>query len=160
MSERWRQENYFRYMREEFDLDALADYQVQPDDPTRTVPNPKRREIAKQIKATKQEIKKLEQVFGAALITAKEKNLKGVPVLADACSLTETKLNVERDKLNALLKKRKQTPLRVEIRELSEGAVIKLATERKHLTNVIHQDARISIRKRSRFHTRRRIPYD
>jgi DNA-binding CsgD family transcriptional regulator len=137
MFERWRQENYFRYMREEFDLDALADYQVQPDDPTRTVPNPERREIAKQIKATKQEIKKLEQAFGAALITAKEKNLKGVHALADACSLTETKLNVERDKLNALLKKRKQTPLRVEIRELSEGAVIKLATERKHLTNVI-----------------------
>ena len=137
MFERWRQENYFRYMREEFDLDALADYQIQPDDPTRTVPNPERRDIAKQIKATKQEIKKLEQAFGAALIAAKEKNLKGVPALADACSLTETELNVERDKLNALLKKRKQTPLRVEIRELSEGAVIKLATERKHLTNVI-----------------------
>lgn len=41
MFERWRQENFFKYMREEFLLDALADYQVDPDDPTRTVPNPK-----------------------------------------------------------------------------------------------------------------------
>jgi DNA-binding CsgD family transcriptional regulator len=137
MFERWRQENYFRYMREEFAIDALADYQVEPGDPTRTVPNPERREIAKQIKTAKQEIKKLEQAFGAALIAAKERNLKGVPAIADACASTETKLNVERDKLSALMKRRKETPLRVEIRELSKGAVIKLATERKHLTNVI-----------------------
>jgi len=42
MFERWRQENFFKYLREEFLLDALADYQVEPDDPTRTVPNPDR----------------------------------------------------------------------------------------------------------------------
>jgi hypothetical protein len=34
---RWRQENFFKYGREEFALDALADYQIEPDDPTRTV---------------------------------------------------------------------------------------------------------------------------
>ncbi len=137
MFERWRQENYFRYMREEFALDALADYQVESDDPTRTVPNPERREIAKLIKTTRQEIKALEQAFGAALINAKEKNLKGVPALANAYTDTEEKLTATREKLSALLKKRSETPLRVEIREISKGAVIKLATERKHLTNVI-----------------------
>lgn len=137
MFERWRQENYFRYMREEFALDALVDYQIEPDDPTRTVPNPERREIAKLIKATRLEIKALEQALGAALIHAKEKNLKGVPALADAYTDTEAMLNAARDKLDALKKKRSETPLRVEIREISKGAVIKLATERKHLTNVI-----------------------
>ena len=40
MFERWRQENFFKYLREEFALDALADYAVEPDDPTREVPNP------------------------------------------------------------------------------------------------------------------------
>jgi hypothetical protein len=40
MFERWRQENYFKYMREEFLLDALIDYQIEPEDPTRTIPNP------------------------------------------------------------------------------------------------------------------------
>ena len=47
MFERWRQENFFKYLREEFLLDALADYQVEPDDPTRTVPNP----VAQELKA-------------------------------------------------------------------------------------------------------------
>lgn len=137
MFERWRQENYFRYMREEFALDALADYQVEPDDPTRTVPNPERREIAKQIKATRQEIKMLEQAFGAQLIDAKQKNRKGVSALADAYAHTEAKLTAARNKLGTLIKERKQTPLRVEIREIAKEAVIKLATERKYLTNVI-----------------------
>ncbi|MGC2410066.1 MAG: helix-turn-helix domain-containing protein, partial [Methyloceanibacter sp.] len=43
MFERWRQENFFKYMREEFLLDALVDYRIEPEDPTRTIPNPERR---------------------------------------------------------------------------------------------------------------------
>ena len=38
MFDRWRQENFFKYMREEFLLDALVDYQIEPEDPTRTIP--------------------------------------------------------------------------------------------------------------------------
>jgi hypothetical protein len=33
MFDRWRQENFFKYMREEFLLDALVDYQIEPEDP-------------------------------------------------------------------------------------------------------------------------------
>jgi hypothetical protein len=40
MSARWRQENYFKYGREHFALDALDSHADQPDDLTRLVPNP------------------------------------------------------------------------------------------------------------------------
>ena len=40
MSNRWRQENYFKYAREHFALDALDSYADHPDDLTRLVPNP------------------------------------------------------------------------------------------------------------------------
>jgi ribosomal protein S18 acetylase RimI-like enzyme len=40
MFERWRQENFFKYLREEFALDALAEYAVETADPRREVPNP------------------------------------------------------------------------------------------------------------------------
>jgi transposase len=43
MFSRWRQENFFRYMRHRYDLDALDAYATMPDDPDRTVPNPARR---------------------------------------------------------------------------------------------------------------------
>src|SRR5207244_5973456 len=40
MFNRWRQENFFKYLCEEYALDALAEHAVVPDDPTREVPNP------------------------------------------------------------------------------------------------------------------------
>src|SRR5665648_657138 len=40
MANRWRQENYFKYAREHFALDALDSYADQGDDPDRLVPNP------------------------------------------------------------------------------------------------------------------------
>ena len=39
MTCRWREENYFRYARAHFALDALDSYAVTPDDPARRVPN-------------------------------------------------------------------------------------------------------------------------
>lgn len=137
MFERWRQENYFRYTREEFAMDALSDYQVEPGDPTRTVPNPERRAVAKQIKAQRLEIKSFEQSLGAALLEAKTKNRPAVAALSNAYNNIETKLKEARDNLESLLLKRRETPARVEIRDISAGAVIKLAVERKHLTNII-----------------------
>ena len=40
MFDRWRQVNFFKYLREEFALDALAEAAALPDDPAREVPNP------------------------------------------------------------------------------------------------------------------------
>ncbi|MCP4677252.1 MAG: hypothetical protein GY854_17410 [Deltaproteobacteria bacterium] len=85
----------------------------------------------------RQEIKTLEQSLGLTLIQAKEKNLPGVSALASAYADTEGKLKVAHDKLDTLKQERKNTPTRVEIREVAKSAVVKLATERKHLTNVI-----------------------
>ncbi len=45
MFDRWRQENFFKYLREEFALDALVDYDTEPADATRDVPNPERSKI-------------------------------------------------------------------------------------------------------------------
>jgi hypothetical protein len=66
MFERWRQENFFKYMREEFLLDALVDYQIEPEDPTHTIPNPERRALDKEIRAARADLARLEREFGAA----------------------------------------------------------------------------------------------
>jgi transposase len=134
---RWRQENFFKYAREEFALDALADYQIEPDDPTRTVPNPARRDLAKQIKIARNEIKALEQALGAALIDAHRSSRPGIPALAAAHANVEPKLVAARENLVRLRAALKQTPERVEIRDLSDGAVVKLAAEKKSFTNVV-----------------------
>ena len=43
MFSRWSQENYFRYMRQEYNLDALIDYKVEEIDGTKKAVNPKYR---------------------------------------------------------------------------------------------------------------------
>jgi hypothetical protein len=66
MFDRWRQENFFKYMREEFLLDALVDYRIEPEDPTRTIRNPERRALDKEIRAARADLAKLEREYGAA----------------------------------------------------------------------------------------------
>ena len=50
MSSRWREENYFRYARTRFALDALDSYAAAPDDPDRMVPNPARKTPASAVR--------------------------------------------------------------------------------------------------------------
>jgi hypothetical protein len=70
MFDRWRQENFFKYMREEFLLDALIDYRIEPEDPTRTIPNPERRALDKEIHAARADPARLECEYGAAAATS------------------------------------------------------------------------------------------
>ena len=51
MFSRWRQENFFRYMRHEFALDHLCTYEVEPADPKRIVTSPERAALQKKLKA-------------------------------------------------------------------------------------------------------------
>lgn len=49
MFSRWRQENFFRYMRHEFALDHLCTYQMEPADPQRQVIPPERKRLKKRL---------------------------------------------------------------------------------------------------------------
>ena len=137
MFERWRQENFFKYLREEFLLDALADYQVEPDDPTRTVPNPDRRALDKHICSARAEVAKLEQAYGAAAVDNPEGRRPTMRGFKIAHGQLGNQLRAARERLRELLTRRRGLAPRVEVGDLSEGAVVKLATERKHLTNII-----------------------
>src|ERR1700751_907482 len=136
MFERWRQENFFKYMREEFMLDALVDYQIEPEDPTRTIPNPERRALDKEIRAARADVARLECELGAAANNAEQRRptMRGFKI---ANARLRKQLRKARTHLTPLLKKRSDIPKRVAVRELGEQAMVKLATERKHLTDII-----------------------
>src|SRR6266851_2132492 len=53
MTSRWREENYFRYGRAHFALDALDSYAVTAEDPGRMVPNPAKKAAAAAVKTAK-----------------------------------------------------------------------------------------------------------
>jgi transposase len=137
MFERWRQENFFKYMREEFLIDALSDHQVEPDDPTRTVPNPERRALDKQIRSAQAEVAELEWAYGVAAVDNPEGRRPTMRGFKIAHGQLGKQLRAARERLTELLTRRRGIPPRVAVGDLSDGAVVKLATERKHLTNLI-----------------------
>jgi transposase len=137
MFDRWRQENFFKYMREEFLLDALIDYQIEPEDPTRTIPNPERRALDKEIQAARADLAKLEREYGAAAVANAEQRRPTMRGFKIAHGKLGKQLRTARARVAQLSAQRQDLPKRVEVRDLDERAVVKLATERKHLTDII-----------------------
>lgn len=140
MFERWTQENFFRYMRQHFSLDALVSYAVEPADEHRMVLNPQRKELAKQKASNAAMIKELTASRG-------RNALREAGVVTSKGSGKEKRLdNDEIDKRlddlraeNKYLREKDQTlPKRVPIKDLMDPAdIVKLAPEAKHLTDTI-----------------------
>jgi transposase len=137
MFDRWRQENFFKYMREEFLLDALVDYQIEPEDPTRSIPNPERRALDKEIHTARADLAKLEREYGAAAADNAEQRRSTMRGFKIAHGRLGKRLRTARARVARLLEQRRDVAKRIEVRDLNERAVVKLATERKHLTDII-----------------------
>jgi len=60
MFSRWRQENFFRYMRHEFALDHLCTHEVEPADPRREVAHPERTLLKKKLASARSSLARLE----------------------------------------------------------------------------------------------------
>src|SRR5947207_1475039 len=138
MFERWRQENFFKYLREEYLIDALADYQVEPDDPTRSIPNPARKAAVHEVYAARVHLRKLRERYGATAIDY----IHGSTSTDPDFEIAEEKIRMEIDKainhIKKLKARRDSLPVRVTVADAQKGQeMVKLSTERKHLTNVL-----------------------
>ena len=138
MFERWRQENFFKYLREEYLIDALTDYQFEPDDPTRSVPNPARKAAVKEVHAAGVHLRKLRERYGATAIDY----IHGPTSKDSGFEIAEQEIRMEIDKTTKRIKKlqvrRDSLPARMTVADIQKGQeMVKLSTERKHLTNVL-----------------------
>jgi hypothetical protein len=137
MFERWRQENFFKYMREEFLIDALIDYQVEPDDPTRSVPNPARKALEKELRAARAKLMKLQEAYGATAIDFIEEPNSTMKSFSAAEEKIRNEISETVARIAGIEARRDALPIRVSITDAQQGQVVKLSTERKHLTNVL-----------------------
>lgn len=137
MFSRWQQENWFKYMREEFLLDALVEYEVEPDDPERSVPNPERRRLDKEIAAARQDLANLQEAFGEAAmdnVEARRPSMRGFKI---AHGKLGQKIRTARVRLEALMARKATLPTRVPVGEAFREPIVKLAPERKRLTDLL-----------------------
>jgi len=138
MFERWRQENFFKYMREEFLIDGLVDYDVEPDDPTRFIPNPARREVDKELRAARAKLAKLQEGYGTTALDYLDGRSPTMRVFTAAEKQIRQEIADVGDHMAKLVVQRKSLPARIQLAQTPKGAeTVKLSTECKHLTNVL-----------------------
>src|SRR5437867_4626588 len=138
MFERWTQENFFRYMRQHFALDALVTYAVEPADPERTVPNPERKAVRKQLADANAVLKTLEQQYGQRACTNHEGQRPTMRGFKIANADLSRDIRAQVAQCQALRARLASLPERVAVKSLLDAAeIVKLAPEAKHLTDTI-----------------------
>ena len=136
MFERWRQENFFKYLREEYALDALVDYQVEPANPQRDVPNPARKALDKELAKARDALRRVRATYGIAAFANPEALRRTMRGFKNAHARLGEDIGAAMRRLATLEQRRAKMPARVPVGQVVEGAVVKLATERKLLTNL------------------------
>jgi len=137
MFERWRQENFFKYLRQEFALDALAQYAVQPDDPTREVPNPNWAALDAQLRQAYARLDRLQAEYGLEAFTNLEERRRTMRGFKTAQSRLGRQIWEALERVEKLEARRKKIPRRVPVQSVTSQPVVKLAPEVQHLTNLV-----------------------
>jgi hypothetical protein len=141
MSSRWREENYFRYARTHFALDALDSYAAVPDDPDRLVPSPAKKTAAARVRRAEAAARAAEASRDTSLLKLRS------PAPGHAALLTNQQLNelnapvrAAYDELEAAEAAAAATPARVRLGDLAPD-MVRLDAETKQITHAIRMAA-------------------
>jgi hypothetical protein len=141
MANRWRQENYFKYAREHFALDALDSYADQPDDPSRLVPNPAKAQALGRVAAARAGVTGahtgLAQAIGTAVTQAGRPRNKGKAEVDPAAAAGLTAAHAH---LADARQASRDTPTHLPLGVVRPGSRL-LETERKLVTHAIRMSA-------------------
>lgn len=137
MFARWCQENFFRYMREHYNLDRLVDYETKPMPDTTRVVNPAFRRLDS-------EVRTLSSILSRKLATFGALNLKADIEPAAVHRFEQQKADLQQeiatleDRLSLLKTERKKVPHHVCAGELpTDQRLGRLSTETKHLVDTV-----------------------
>ncbi len=125
MFSRWRQENFFKYMRTHFSLDALDSYETLPDNPTRQVASYTHRDAKRLLDQARASLVETERAAGQVA-------LEGTDIPG---TLTETHSKQVKE-VNELKEALKKLPAKAEVATLRPQAA-RLDVERKRITDAI-----------------------
>jgi len=142
MGSRWREENYFRYGRAHFALDALDTYAVTPEDPDRKVPNPAKKTTAFAVKTAKKDLAAAEAARDARL-TALRSPAPGQPAVLitnQALAKLDTPVTTARQRLAGAQAAAKAIPAKIPLAQHNPD-MVRLDTETKLITHAIRMAA-------------------
>ena len=134
---RWSQENFFRYMREHYGLDHLAEYGTEPIPDAILVVNPEWRKLDSQIRSKTNQRYRLTALFGSLALSEDptESEFQGYQQQKGQLQEQIQHFDMEIDNLK---QQRKQTAHHIPVKSLPEqDRFTRLRTERKHFVDTI-----------------------
>jgi hypothetical protein len=134
---RWSQENFFKYMRQHFGLDALVQYGTEEIPATVTVLNPAWRELNRQVRQKQAECRSLQKLQQNADL-AQPLSEAVVQHYEQHQGQLQARIEQLQPALKQLQQQRKQTPRQIAVQDLPEpDRFTQLRTERKYFLDTI-----------------------
>jgi len=135
---RWNQENFFKYMREEYNLDHLVSRDVEQADIERMVPNPPKKALKKEREKKFRQLKTIKEEYATKAADNNEKRCRTMRGFNISNYGLKTEIKWIEGQINALEAEIKELPDKVRIKEvLDKDKIIRLETEKKRLTDAI-----------------------
>jgi len=138
MFSRWGQENFFKYMVENFDFDRMIQYGTEPLGNTEAIiPNPEYKDLTYKIKKFREKRARLQAQLYSKFETITLDNEKLDKIISKNTQITE-QITDYTESINELVSKRKNVPSRIKVNDLPEDKKYnKLIEESKKLKNII-----------------------
>ena len=141
MTSRWREENYFRYGRAHFALDAHDTYAVTPEDPGRMVPNPAKKTAAAAVSTAKKDLAQAEAARQRKLDALRQPAPGTAVVITNqALARLDAPVDAARRDLAATQAAARAIPAKIPLAEHNPD-MVKLDTETKLITHAIRMAA-------------------
>ena len=141
MTSRWREENYFRYGRAHFALDAHDTYAVTPEDPGRMVPNPAKKTAAAAVSTAKKDLAQAEAARQRKLDALRQPAPGTAVVITNqALARLGAPVDAARRDLAAAQAAARAVPAKIPLAEHNPD-MVKLDTETKLITHAIRMAA-------------------
>ena len=135
---RWSQENFFRYLIQDYDFDKMIQFGTEEIDPQAEVVNPPYRKITNRIKKVREKISRTEARFYPLAQQAMDNPIDEIPALTDKQMQYKQMLDRLTEQEAELVEERKQIPARIKLEQMPDQTRYnKLKTESKILMNII-----------------------
>jgi hypothetical protein len=132
MFNRWRQENFLKYMRQEYALDAMVDYNLESVSTALDRPNPARTALQKQLAQLRGQLRTLEADLGGTVVDAGPPSRETMAGFRRTHAQLMADIAAKRAAIGQTERQRDALPKRVPADELQ-----RLSTERKLITDCV-----------------------
>ena len=138
MFSRWTQENFFKYVIENFDFDRMIEYGTEMVDLTQTIPNPEYKKITYQIKKEKQKKARAKALLIKDIEKANTFIIEKIPQILIKNNHLLEQIEGHDKEIEKLKLLQNSTPKRISVEQMSdENRYNKLKQESKKLKNAV-----------------------